>query len=125
MPHLQKKQQGMTMISLVMLLVLVGGIVLLFFKIVPIYMNHGKVKSAVESLASVSGLENLPKSKIQELLSKRLRVNSVYALPKKAIKIIKRGNYVKIAAKYNIKEPIVGNLNILIEFNDSISAGTK
>jgi hypothetical protein len=119
------KQQGMTTISLIMLLVLIGGVILLFFKIVPIYMNHGKVKSSIESLSSVSGLENLSQNKIEELLSKRLRVNSVYALPKKAIKIIKRGNYVKISAKYSIKEPIAGNLNILIEFDDSISAGTK
>ncbi|MCK5925892.1 MAG: DUF4845 domain-containing protein, partial [Methylococcales bacterium] len=116
----QKKQQGMTMISLVMLLVVIGGIVLLFFKIVPIYMNHGKVKSAIESLASIPELESKSKHQIQEFLQKRLRVNSVYELPKKAIKIIKRGNYVKISAKYDIKEPIVGNLNVLIEFNDFI-----
>ncbi|MCK4494575.1 MAG: DUF4845 domain-containing protein [Methylococcales bacterium] len=125
MLYTHKKQQGMTMISLVMLLVLIGGVVLLFFKVVPIYMNHGKVKSAIESLASIPELESKSKYKIEEFLQKRLRVNSVYALPKKAIKIIKHGNYVKISAKYHIKEPIVGNLNILVEFNDFIEAGSK
>ncbi|MCK5728152.1 MAG: DUF4845 domain-containing protein [Methylococcales bacterium] len=124
-PQKKQKQQGMTMISMVLLLTLIGGVVLFFFKVAPIYMNHGKVKSAIESLASIPELEFKSKSQIQVFLQKRLSVNSVYDLPKKAIKIIKRGNYVKISAKYDIKEPIVGNLNVLIEFNDFIEAGVK
>lgn len=125
MTTFSQKQQGLTLISLIMVLTLVGGTVILFFKIVPIYMNHGKVKSSIESLASIPELESKSKDQIKVLISKRFRVNSVYDLPKNAIKILKRGNYVKVSAQYNVKEPIVGNLNALIEFDDFIEAGIQ
>ena len=114
MLYSHKKQQGLTMMSILMLLIIMGGIVLISLKIVPIYMNHGKVKSAIESVTNLKDAEQKSKDQIAKLLRKRFSVNSVYDLPKDAIKIIKRGNYVKIIAKYKVKEKLLSNLSVLV-----------
>ena len=125
MLYLHKKQQGLTMMSILMLIIIICGLALLFLKIVPIYMNHGKVKSAIESVVNLKEAEKKTKGQINTLLRKRFSVNSVNELPKDAIKIIKRGNYVKIIAKYDVKENLFANFNILIEFDEFAEAGRK
>jgi hypothetical protein len=125
MLYSHKKQHGLTMMSILMLLIIMGGVVLIFLKIVPIYMNHGKVKSAIESVVNLKDAEQKSKSQLNKLLRKRFSVNSVYDLPKDAIKIIKRGNYVKIIAKYEVKEKVFANLSVLIEFDEIAEAGRK
>jgi len=125
MINLDKKQQGLTMTSILMLLIIICGVVVLFLKIVPIYMNHGKVKSAIESVVNLKDAEQKSKGQINKLLRKRFSVNSVYDLPKDAIKVIKRGNYVKIIAKYEVKEKLFANLSVLVEFDEFVEAGRK
>ena len=53
-----KRQQGLTLISLVFILGLIGFFVMLTLKIVPIYLDHGKVKSALEALKATPELAN-------------------------------------------------------------------
>jgi hypothetical protein len=120
-----KKQQGLSILGITLLLSLIGSTVLLAFTIVPIYTNHAKVKSAMESITNIPNIELKSKAQIKTLLHKRFSINSVYNLPKDAIKIRKRGNYIKIVAKYNIKKPLVFNLNVLVEFNDFVQMGRK
>ncbi len=125
MINLHKKQQGLTMTSILMLLILICGVVVLLLKIVPIYMNHGKVMSAITSVTNLKDAEQKSKGQINKLLRKRFSVNSVYDLPKDAIKVIKRGNYVKIIAKYDVKEKLFANLSVLVEFDEFVEAGRK
>lgn len=120
-----KKQQGLTMISLMMLLIVMGAILLLMLKIVPIYITHGKVRNAMESITHIGDIELKSKSQIMILLNKRLTINSVYDLPKNAIKISKHGHYIKITAKYNVKEQLVANLNALVEFDEMVEMEKK
>ncbi len=125
MLYSQKKQQGLTMMSILMLIIIICGVALLFLKIVPIYMTHGKVLSAIESVANLKDAEQKSKGQIHTLLRKRLSVNSVRDLPKDAIKVFKRGNYLKIAAKYDVKEKLFANLSVLVEFDEFTEAGRK
>lgn len=120
-----KKQQGLTMMSIVMILICIGAVILLVLTITPVYMNHGKVKSALESVASIPEVEFKSKNEIKSLIGKRFTVNSVEHLPKDAVKIIKHGSYLKIQAKYDVKRPLVGNMSILIEFDESIEVGAE
>ena len=120
-----KKQQGLTMISIVMIVIGICAVALLVLQILPVYMSHGKVKSAIESIATLPDVEFKSKNEIQSLLNKRFTVNSIDSdiLPKDAIKITKHGAYLKIQAKYDVKKPIVGNISVLIEFDDFIEVG--
>jgi hypothetical protein len=39
--------------------------------------------------------------------------------------VIKRGNYLKIEANYEVVEKIAGNLSALVEFHDVIEVGKE
>lgn len=119
------RQQGLTLISLIFILGLIGFFVLLTLKIVPIYLDHGKVTSALEALKATPGLESKGEFEIRDSLNKRFSINYVYDVKQDDIKVIKHGNYVKVDIEYETVVNLVGNLSALAEFHDSIEAGQE
>jgi hypothetical protein len=120
-----KRQQGLTLISLVFILGLIGFFVMLTLKIVPIYLDHGKVKSALEALKATPELQTKSEYEIRDSLNKRFSINYVYDVKPENIKVLKHGNYVKVDIEYETVVALAGNLSALAEFHDTIEAGQE
>ncbi len=119
-----QKQRGMTMISLVLLLAAIGAVVVLVLKITPVYMNHGKVVSALEGLKGTTDIQTQSKAEVITSLSKRFAVNSVTGIDtEKDVIITKNGDYLKVEIQYQVEQPLVGNLFALMKFDDVIEVG--
>ncbi len=117
------KQNGMTMISTAIVLGVIAFFVLLILKIGPIYFDHFKVRSSLESLTKDQSLGSKSKREIMKLLRSRFDINSVKHITKDEIKITKKGREVKVAIVYEVIENIAGNLDVLISFDEVIEAG--
>ncbi|MBK8815251.1 MAG: DUF4845 domain-containing protein [Methylococcaceae bacterium] len=120
-----RQEQGYTLISLIFILGCVAAVVLLIFKIAPIYLDHSKVTNAFSALEGQGNLAELSESEIRSSLDKRFNMNYVSDLKAQEVKIIKQGSYVKVEADYEVVRPIVGNLSVLVEFDDVIEAGSE
>jgi hypothetical protein len=121
-----KKQQGMTPTSIILMLIGICAAVLLVLKIVPVYMEHGKVLSALESLKSTTDIQTMPKSEVSKTLYARFEVNSIRnPLVSEGIEITKVGDYLKVQIAYDIEVPIISNLYALMKFDDSIEVGKE
>jgi Tfp pilus assembly major pilin PilA len=120
-----KSQQGYTLISLIFILGIVAFFVLLIMKIGPIYLDHSKVKSALAAIEQDKEVETKSESEIRSSLNKRFDMNYVSHVKAQDMKIIKRGNYLKVEADYEVVEKIVGNLSALVEFHDVIEVGKE
>jgi hypothetical protein len=95
-----KHQQGLTLISIIFILGLIGFFTLLTLKIVPIYLNHSKVSSALTALKQMPDIQSKSEAEIRESLSKRFNINYVYDVTKDDIKVIKHGTYLKVDIEY-------------------------
>jgi len=74
-----KKQQGMTMISMICVGIVVGSIFFLAISVIPIYMDHGKVTGALDSVkktVEAGGVEESP-DQLSTRLFKILGMNNV------------------------------------------------
>ncbi len=118
-----KKQQGLTFISLVFVLGLIAFFVILGLKIGPIYLNHSKVVSTLAELKKTSGIEDQSEAEIRDSLSKRFNINYVDDVTQKDITIIHHENYLKVVIAYEVVTNIIGNLSVLVEFNDVMEIG--
>ncbi len=118
-------QQGLTFISLVFILGLIGFFVLLGLKIGPIYLNHSKVVSALADIKKTPDIEVQSESEIRNSLSKRFDINYVDDVTQDDITITRHGNYLKVVIEYEVARKIVGNLSVLVEFNDNIEVGNQ
>lgn len=120
-----KRQQGLTLISLALILGLIGFFTLLVLKIAPIYIDHGKVVSALAALKESTDIETKGEYEVRDSLNKRFTMNYVYDVTKDDIKVIKSGNYLKVQIEYETVVKLVGNLSVLAEFNDFIEVGQE
>jgi hypothetical protein len=118
-----KKQQGLTFISLIFVLGLIAFFVLLGLKIGPIYLNHSKVVSTLVELKKTTGIEDQSETEIRDSLSKRFNINYVDDVTQKDIIITRHENYLKVVIAYEVVTNIVGNLSVLVEFNDVMEIG--
>jgi hypothetical protein len=118
-----KKQQGLTFISLVFVLGLIAFFVILGLKIGPIYLNHSKVVSTLAELKKSTGIESQSEAEIRDSLSKRFNINYVDDVTQKDIIITRHENYLKVVIAYEVVTNIVGNLSVLVEFNDVMEIG--
>lgn len=120
-----KHQQGLTLISLVFILGLIGFFVLLTLKVVPIYLDHGKVKNALAAIKEMPDLQTKSEYEIRDSLNKRFNINYVYDVTQDDIKVLRHGDYVKVDIEYETVVKLVANLSILAEFHDSFEVGQK
>jgi len=118
-----KKQQGLTFISLVFVLGLIAFFVILGLKIGPIYLNHSKVVNTLAELKKTTDVEGQSEAEIRDSLSKRFTINYVDDVTQKDITITRHENYLKVVIAYEVVTNIVGNLSVLVEFNDVMEIG--
>ena len=116
----RKRQQGLTFISWLVILVVVGFFVLIALKVTPVYMEHFSVKAALESLKNEPLISRKPVSEIRKMLNRRLDMNSIYSLTKDQILIDRRGGVTTVRIKYEERRNIIGNMSLVMSFDDSI-----
>ncbi len=117
------QQKGLTFISLVFILAIIGFFVLLALKIGPIYLDHYRVVNAINALKSTPDIQKKSAEEIRSILGKRFDMNYVSTLDVKDIKITQRGAYLKVQAAYEVVQQVIGNASVLVTFDDTIEVG--
>lgn len=120
-----RKQQGITLIGmlLTMAVVVIAGIVVM--RVVPVYLEHYAVVTSLASLNKLPPTEFSldPASNANILRSKlinQLYVNSIESIKPEEIKIIPNGEgKFSISVKYEVTRPLVGNIRLLFDFQAS------
>jgi len=120
-----RRQRGLTLISLVFILGLLGFFILLTFKIVPIYLDHSKVSQALAAVKATPGIQSQSESEIRRSLDKQFNMNYVYDVTQDDIKIVKHGMYLKVEIQYEVVKKLVANLSLLAEFDNEFELGQK
>lgn len=125
MAKLPSRQAGITLIGFLLNFMVFGFFVLLFLKIGPIYLEHFKIAHSLQSLKKEPNFTELSREELLLLLQKRWNMNSVDRVSGKDVKITKQGSNVKIQVAYEVVEPILANVDVLVYFDDSVEAGSN
>lgn len=122
-----KKQQGMTGTSIVLMLIGICSVVIMVLRIAPVYMNHGKVKSAIEGIKGTTDIQTASKGEIMKKLFDRFQINQVSTtdIGDKNVILTKHGDYVKLQITYQTEVPLISNMSVLMKFDDFIEAGSN
>ena len=117
------RQTGLTGIGLALVLGLIAFFVLLILKIGPIYMEHIKIKNSLTSLEEEESLPKKSKRQVKQMLMDRMNINSVTAITSDDISVYKEGKLITVQIAYEVTEHIMGNLDVLVYFDDVIEVG--
>ena len=120
MIHPMHKECGLTMISWLLILSMIGFFVMVGLKVVPVYMQHYTIKNVVESLEQEPLISRKPVGEIRKMLMNRLDVNHVRNINRDHINIRRTGGITTVEISYEERRPIAGNLDVIMSFNESI-----
>ena len=115
-----RKQKGLTLIGFVIVLSFVLFIAFIGMKIGPIYMEYYSVVSAMNGVASERGSARLSPYQIRVKVFNRLYVSYATDNIKETNIKITRGDEVKLRIAYEVRKPVMGNLDVVAKFDRSV-----
>ena len=115
-----RKQQGMSIIGFLLVLGLVIFFVYIGMRIAPIYLEYYSVVNAMNGVAKESGSANYTPYDVRLGVMNRLYVSYSDANVKEENIRIVRHNGVMLQIAYEVRKPLIGNLDVVAKFDRSV-----
>jgi hypothetical protein len=114
--NLGSNQQGLTLISWIVVIVFLLFQGVIAMNVIPVYMTDSSVKSIMEALPTDVTAKDSSAKELQTLVAKRLRMNNIYSVKAEDIKVKKgRGENIVII-DYEPRGKLIGNLEYIVHF---------
>lgn len=115
-----KRQQGMTLLGWILVLGLIAFFVLLTLRLLPGYMENFKVAETLESLRNEPDITRKSPAEIRKLIDRRFMINDVSSISARDVKITNDKGRMTVRARYEIRVPILGNVDAVTRFDESV-----
>ena len=120
------KQNGMTFWSLLISGAVFVFFLLLFFRLLPPYIEHAKVKTSLENMARQPDAGEMEKVHIRAALERRFSIEDVNSVDLgKALYVEKNPGSMTIRIAYERRVPLAYNVTALIEFDDTVRVNVR
>jgi hypothetical protein len=113
----RKHQSGLTLISFLVVLGVVGFAAFIGMKLFPMYQEYYSVKSSMKGLESEPGVADMDPSRIQDLFFRRLYINYSENVKPKNVKFERTDGGWLMKVSYEVRRPLVGNLDVVGKFD--------
>jgi len=117
---LRQRQQGMTFIGLLCILVLAGAVVYAGIRLVPVYLNYMNIVKTMETTASEFRGENADLGAIRTSLERHWEITTISAVDYKDVEITKDDSGVSLHVVYDDSEPYIANVSLAVHFDKTV-----
>jgi uncharacterized protein DUF4845 len=116
---MKRTQRGMTLLSFVIVLAVVGFAAYIGMKLFPMYSEYYSVKSALKGLQQEPGIANQDPAKIKDLFFRRLYISYSDNVKPENVKLQRSesGAGWAMDVDYEVRKPLVGNLDVVAKFH--------
>ncbi len=111
---------GLTALSFLLLLVVIGFFALLVIRLFPVYLEYFNVTSSLKAVQSEAQMESLSNAEIKTRLLRRFEVNDVAHVGRQDIRIETEADKRKIIVAYEVREPFLGNVDLVVSFDEQV-----
>jgi hypothetical protein len=120
------KQYGMTFWGLLISGAVFVFFLLLFFRLLPPYIEHAKVKTSLENMARQPDAGEMEKVHIRAALERRFSIEDVNDVDlTKSLFVEKRAGGTVIRIAYERRVPLAYNVTALIVFDDTVQVNVR
>ena len=114
------RQRGMTPIGWILVLLLIAFFALIALKLTPIYIESFTVGSVISDLKNEPGISSMTSREISTIIKKRFDINTITSVSTDDVYVEKLGDKMTISAEYEVRESMLGNVDILVSFNKTV-----
>ena len=113
------KQQGITLIGFVMVLMVIGVFAFVGLKLFPVYSEYYSVVGDMKGIAAEPGIATQSPEIVRDKLFRRFYISYVTSVKKEHVKITRNNGY-NINVKYEVRNPLVYNLDFVAKFDKTV-----
>lgn|SRR5690348_14946980 len=120
----RKHQTGLTMITWIVLIAMIGFIGIFAFKLIPIYMDYYTINNALTTVAKGATVGEAP-GQLKKSIDNVFDVNSVTAVKVDDIEIKpdSDGKGLVMNLNYDARTDFIGNVDLVVHFEKTYPAG--
>lgn len=120
------RQHGISFWGLLVVAAVSIFFLLVFFKLLPSYIENAKVKTALTGVASQPNAINMEKNEIKGSLQRRLDIDDVNDVDlSKTLFVEKKPGVTTMRITYERRVPLFYNVTILLDFNESVQVTAR
>ncbi|MDH4133524.1 MAG: DUF4845 domain-containing protein, partial [Gammaproteobacteria bacterium] len=120
------RQRGITFWGFLMVSILVGFYLFLFFKLLSPYLEYGKVKTSLENVARQPDAGNMERTEIMAALERRFAIEDINRVDlKKSLIIEKKPGVTNMRITYEVRVPLFYQVSALLDFDASAQAKSR
>jgi hypothetical protein len=107
--------------SWIFIILVFGGSLSMGLKLVPLYMNHNTMSSVLDAMAEEDGLAARRTNDLQQMMMQRFKMNNIREFDvKENVEIKRSSNGTEIIMDYEVRIPLVQNLDLIAAFEKSV-----
>ena len=118
-----RRQQGLTLMSFVIVLVVVAFFALVVMKLFPMYSEYNNLKGVMDAFAAEQKSANMTPAQVWSDLERRFNIAYVESVGKEHIKITRNGRVTEMRIAYEVRKPLFFNLDVVGKFDNSVRLG--
>jgi hypothetical protein len=113
------KQQGIGMVSLIMIIAAFLFAAVLAMKLIPAYLHNLQIQKIFKTVAADSEMQNASIKDIRSSYDKRAMMDYITDITSADVEVSKDGASLTLSASYTVKVPVAGNISLVLDFNPS------
>ncbi len=117
------KQRGLTLLGFIMVAAIVVAMALIALKLFPVYQEYYAVTQAMDAVAAEANVTAKSPAEIRQMLFNRFYISYVDSVKKTDVKFSRRNGY-KMNVAYEVRKPMVGNIDVVTVFNKTVTLGS-
>ncbi len=118
----KSNQRGITFLSLLIVLSLIGFFALIILKVTPLYLQNSTVNSALDSLAADTKIGKMGKRAMQNKIANYFLINDVKVINSKDIEFekSKEKKVWNVSANYEARTILFKNVGVFVDFQKTV-----
>ena len=113
----KRNQEGMTLLSFVVVLAVVGFALYVGMKLFPMYEEYYSIRMVLKGIASETSTgASMEPEKVRELFAKRLDVNYSDNVKPSDLKFDRVDGGWRMSVAYEVRRPLIANLDVVGKF---------
>jgi len=123
---MRSRQKGITFMGLLIGLVLVGGWVYIGIRLTPVYLESMAIKSSLGKVRDeYQSNPGTNETLLRTAVSRQFDVESIDVIDYRDVEITRDGGSFILRAAYEDTVPLVANISLLVEFDDSVEVQAR
>jgi len=114
---MHSRQRGISFIAFLIVLAVGGFFLYLGMRIGPTYLEYWTIRTAVNEIAAEAGTADI--AELRRAMNRRMTIDYAGSFRPEFIRVVREGNQTNLVLHYEIRRPLIHNLDFVARFDHS------